>query len=541
MSGFTVNTTALAQAGREISGYGDEVQALQGQLGKAEVPQQSWGLLGDGLGLYDIYVGMLTDLRDGLLQMGVHLNTAGGLFGTMQEEYDNRDREIAAVLNGIGSDAATGASIGWNIAGATVGGTVGGAVGTAVGAASAMAPDGSKVLGSVPLAGNVYKTFQDGAKAIKGLDDGDIAGTASAVSNVAADVTGFASDAVGAVGDPLNFLITKGLSFLENLFTPLKEMLEAVTGDPKALTDSATGFNGLAKSVNELSSQFEMTTQTYTQDWSGDAAFAAGQTMNATKQTMDSTADSAGHIAGLLQISSMLMKAAYDIINGIIADVVEQVVITVLAAQASAVVTLGASEVAGTTAAVGEIVTGVEKAGAQTQKAASLLQKIMSILKKIQDVLKKLKDPKYLKNSALQKFVGEGTKRGKMLGATEKKVPGEKSELVFEKLDEAKDAVTKRTGADATTGQAAKEMLWNTNWKEKITNSAHDRLQAEFGLAKPGDTDNIYKQANTYAKNLSNGISNVNSLNKAQDYMENPGGSSASKEDEGNKEGSEQR
>ena len=83
MSGFTVNTTALAQAGREISGYGDEVQALQGQLGKAEVPQQSWGLLGDGLGLYDIYVGMLTDLRDGLLQMGVHLNTAGGLFGTM--------------------------------------------------------------------------------------------------------------------------------------------------------------------------------------------------------------------------------------------------------------------------------------------------------------------------------------------------------------------------------------------------------------------------------------------------------------------------
>jgi hypothetical protein len=108
----------------------------------------------------------------------------------------------------------------------------------------------------------------------------------------------------------------------------------------------------------------------------------------------------------------MLMQAAYDIVNGIIASVVEQVVITWIAAQAAAVFTFGASEAAAGAATVAEVGEGTAQAGAKVEETTGLLNKIISVLKKIMDTIKEiggnLKHP-------LQTFMDEAGKGGKAL------------------------------------------------------------------------------------------------------------------------------
>lgn len=271
---------------------------------------------------------------------------------------------------------------------------------------------GDNVMRNVPLASGAYKTFADGFKLAGAVGKGDGESAASDVTSVASDVTGFASDAVSAASDPLGFLISKGLGFLENVFSPLKEELQLVTGDPTTLSSCAQKFDGVANSLNQLAAQVEQTALAGGQSWQGDTSAAAGQQIATTKQSIEDTATSAGHIASLLQISSMLMQAAYDIINGIIASVVEQVVITWIAAQAAAAFTFGASEAAAGAATVGEVAEGTAEAGSKVEETSSLLSKIINVLKKIMAQIKEigsnLRHP-------LQTFMEEGGKGAKAL------------------------------------------------------------------------------------------------------------------------------
>lgn len=271
---------------------------------------------------------------------------------------------------------------------------------------------GDNVMKNVPLASGAYKTFSDGFKLAGAIGKGDAEGAASDVTSVSSDVTGFASDAVSAASDPLGFLISKGLGFLENVFSPLKEELQLVTGNPDVLSSCAQKFDGVANSLNQLAGQVEQTAQTGGQNWQGDTAAASGKQIAATKQSITDTATSAGHIASLLQISSMLMQAAYDIINGIIGSVVEQVVVTWIAAQAAAVFTFGGSEAAAGAATVAEVGEGAAQAGSKVEETTGLLNKIIAALKKIMATIKEiggnLRHP-------LQTFMEDAGKGGKAL------------------------------------------------------------------------------------------------------------------------------
>jgi hypothetical protein len=262
---------------------------------------------------------------------------------------------------------------------------------------------GESLLKNTPGVGSAYPLFKDGWNLAGDATKGDGEAVASDITSTASDATSFASDAINAASDPLNFLISKGLGFLESVFYPLKEILQLVTGNPDILSDRAQKFDAVANSCNQLAAQVEQTAMAGGQNWQGDTAHAAGQRISATKQSIEETATSAGHIATLLQISGMLMQAAYDIVNGIIASVVEYVVVTWIAAQAAAPVTLGASEGAAMGATVTEVGLGAEQAGSKVEEATSLLTRIMNLLKRI---LTKLKD------LGLEKFMAKEVKVG---------------------------------------------------------------------------------------------------------------------------------
>lgn len=366
---------------------------------------------------------------------------------------------------------------------------------------------GDNVMKNVPLASGVYKTFADGYKLVDAAGKGDAEGAASDVTSVASDVTGFATDAVSAASDPLGFLISKGLGFLENVFFPLKEALQLVTGNPDTLSACAQKFDAVANNLNQLADQVEQTALGGTQGWHGNTAAAAGQQIGATKQSINDTATSAGHIASLLQISSMLMQAAYDIINGIIASVVEQVVITWIAAQAAAVFTLGASEAAAGAATVAEVGEGTAQAGSKVEETTSLLTRIINVIKKIMARIKEiggnLKHP-------VQTFMADAGKGGKAL----------------------KDISTQ----GKTASQIFKEAIGKNLSQEKIGDIARDKALGEIGLPGKAKLDDPSTMSTLDAIAAGTTLANKawgwgDKAAKAEVYDEDPGAYTEHKDD----------
>lgn len=247
-------------------------------------------------------------------------------------------------------------------------------------------------LDKTPFSGNALKSYYDGYTSLtKDIDKGDVQAVGHDVTSTASDVAGFASEATSAASDPLNYLISQGLSFLESWFTPLKEALELVTGDFEEVKAAAKSFDKVAADLNRLAADVARSAQPGGDAWSGAAAPEAGKHVGLTKASLEESSECAGHLASLLQISGMLMKAAYDIINGIIADVVEWFVITWLAALATEVVTFGGSTAAAAAASEGEVAVGVGRTTQKVNKVREVIQKIIRVIRKIMKVFKESK------------------------------------------------------------------------------------------------------------------------------------------------------
>lgn len=393
---------------------------------------------------------------------------------------------------------------------------------------------GETGLTKVPGIGSAYKPFKDGWDAIENIGKGNVSEAATDVAGLAADTTSFASEAAGAIADPLNWLITKGLGFLEDVVFPLKELLELVTGDGDALDKSAEKFDEIAAELKKLAEQVEQTATQGAQGWSGDAAPSAGQSVGTTKQSIEEAAESAGHVATMLKVSSMLMKAAYDIINGIIADVVEQLIITWVTAQAAAPVTLGASEAAAMGASVAEVGAGVARATPKVTKVTEILQKITKFIQKIMKILKESKIGKLLKDTKLGKDIKALSKEGGAFkkfmgkeGAGGKVLKGEEGNVGLK--DTAKN-LAKELGRKPT-----RDEIFTQNVKDNLGNwighSAKEQALDQLGI--PGKKpDSGLDWAEKGSEFVHKNMETFNDISSAVQYSADPGAQAEEKEQE---------
>lgn len=98
MTGFSVDHTRLADAGRQVSQYADASAGVAQQVQAAEVPNLAWGLLGVSCGLYEMYVGMLDGLGAHLSDMGTHLDRTGSAMTGTAQAYQQIDERIADTM-----------------------------------------------------------------------------------------------------------------------------------------------------------------------------------------------------------------------------------------------------------------------------------------------------------------------------------------------------------------------------------------------------------------------------------------------------------
>lgn len=237
----------------------------------------------------------------------------------------------------------------------------------------------------VPVIGSGVKAVTDGMK--------------GSVGSVGSDVASFAMGAAAVVEDPLQSLIQAGLGFLMDVITPLKTALQQVTGNPDALDKGSEAFTEIGKDISKMANDLTDTMSKGLANWSGDAKNAAAKQINDFITQVDETAGIAGNVSMCLQLSGTLMDAAYNFVLGIIAQCIEWLIVTWIAAQAAAVFTFGASEAAAGAATAVEVGTESANAADKVEEATTLVEKIVNIIKqlwsKIQNMVKyvgKMKD-----------------------------------------------------------------------------------------------------------------------------------------------------
>ncbi|MET9634264.1 hypothetical protein ABZX92_43105 [Lentzea sp. NPDC006480] len=405
MTGFVVHPDELARCAKTVGALSGTSTKLNDTATSASVPAVSWGALGHLLGLYQQYDELLADLHGHFGKMTEGFGKIDSALSATAQTYAGHEQTTTDVFGKTlrsGLDSATAPPM---ISGGKAPSNAGAVLGSYTDQYSG-GNVGKQAAKSVPFGGSSYSLMKDSSKLADDLKKGDGEAIAKDVVSVVSDMNDFMQEGMklaGAISDPLNFLISKGLGWLLDVVAPLKQAVDLVTGDPAATSKAAGTFNDIAKQTEDLARTFDEKLKEGLQSWKSEAGDKAAQKLGGFHHGIEGTAATAGHIASILQGSSMFMQVAEDIIKGILSDLIEWLVVTWIAAQLAAIPTCGASEAAAAAATPVEAGISTAKAGNEVNKVRSIIQKIMNVLKRIREVLRESKIGKAFVEGAKEK------------------------------------------------------------------------------------------------------------------------------------------
>ena len=405
MPDITAHPEEIADCASRVRGLSGRASGLNAAATAAAVPELSWGVLGHLTTLHSNYDELLRELQSHFDKMSEGFDKIGTNLRDSAQAYRDADDMSAQHLASFLNEPHSGAS------GAAAAASHGraptnlGALGTSYsnqwstsGMSGNLLTQSAK---SVPMVNGSYLLIKDSMQLSRDVHSGDAASIGKDVTSVLSDMNTYVQDGItlaGAIADPLNFVISKGLGWLLNVVAPLKQAVDLVSGDPNATSKAATQFGDIARQVEQLAKTYDDHLRTGLRSWSGEAGEAAAKKLSKFHEGLEGTASLAGHAAAILQGSSVLMKVAEDVMKGILSDFVEWLVVTWVAAQLAAPETGGASEAGAAGATVAEEAVAMSRATAEISKVRQLLNKIMEIVQRLRAALR---------NSAVgEKFVG---------------------------------------------------------------------------------------------------------------------------------------
>lgn len=99
MSGFDVTASELSAYAQKLSGQGDTANQISDLVGKADVGDKSWGVV--GLFVKDEYTQMLGDLEDLFADLKNGFQSAEAKFTKAAEGYQQYEDSVKGLLDGI--------------------------------------------------------------------------------------------------------------------------------------------------------------------------------------------------------------------------------------------------------------------------------------------------------------------------------------------------------------------------------------------------------------------------------------------------------
>lgn len=274
----------------------------------------------------------------------------------------------------------------------------------------------SDIAGSIELNADNEDSFLDKAKslaeqvpgakqAIKGYDtvtniwqgmpeDPDAADIMLHAGGVITDAAGFtaecAMEAGMAVLDPVGWLVDNGISIVLHLVTPLQDLLHMVSGDGPALSDASDDFAAIGNGLVEYAGEFVRVADETLADWEGAASDAARNALADFAKGIEGVATSAGGVAQILKMSSMIMTVVEEVIKAIITEFVTWLIWIWVPALASSVVSFGSSVAAAMSASVAKAASTFSRVTSKMGKLGKLLEKILEFFKKFGSKMVKL-------------------------------------------------------------------------------------------------------------------------------------------------------
>ncbi|MDR7275453.1 hypothetical protein [Catenuloplanes atrovinosus] len=212
--------------------------------------------------------------------------------------------------------------------------------------------------------------------AYTGVTEGDW----SDLFSSAADIT---ANAVSFWADPLNWLISAGLTFLIDFVQPLEDLLSLFTGNAERMEPYAEQWEKLGTALVPLAAAARQAADDDLLEWQGKDAEAAKARLREFADAVEATGGEATSIGGLLTLFSKIMGAAQQIIIGILATLIEWMIIEWGIAMAAAVPTAGASVAAAGAATAVQATVATSRAVRIVDKVVSLLNKMGAVLRKV--------------------------------------------------------------------------------------------------------------------------------------------------------------
>ena len=193
-------------------------------------------------------------------------------------------------------------------------------------------------------------------------------------SDLMAGLNDLGNNAYAFWGDPLNWLVSTGLTFLIDFFQPLEDLLSLITGNAERIESYAGQWKAMGDALIPLAEATRDAANNQLIEWKGLDATAAKARLNEFSDGIEATSGEAASISALLSYFSTLMAAAQGIITGILATLIEWAIISWGVALGLATVSSGSS------IALAEVNT----------VAVQIIDKVIILLFKMAAMIKKL-------------------------------------------------------------------------------------------------------------------------------------------------------
>ncbi|MEU3620850.1 hypothetical protein [Amycolatopsis coloradensis] len=210
--------------------------------------------------------------------------------------------------------------------------------------------------------------------AFNGISNGDWVGGGLGVLSLAGEI---ASAAI----DPFGYLMSSVASFLMEHMQPLKDMLDAVAGDPPVIQSYSETWGNVAKKLEDTQVDLANKVKNGTSGWTGDAADQYRKQAAEQAEAISAAATVAGGISTVVMIFGEIVAFVREFIRQLIADAVGKLIAWVM----ETVFSLGF----GTPIVVAQAVTAIAKWAA---KIADKLKELCDAMRRVSPLLGKLVD-----------------------------------------------------------------------------------------------------------------------------------------------------
>lgn len=149
---------------------------------------------------------------------------------------------------------------------------------------------------------------------------------------------GLALEVVGSVLDPFSALLANGLGWALEYFSPLREMLDELTGKADVVMSHASTWTNMSTELYAICEDLQASLGADTPSWTGDAADAYQGLMVNNVDAVGGLGATAAAMAAATEGAGALVQLTRDIVRDLIAELVSHVI--VWAAEAIFVVTI---------------------------------------------------------------------------------------------------------------------------------------------------------------------------------------------------------